>query len=550
VLGALCGGMLAPLQLLLWPELRISAVKALLAFAAWASWGAFWVGIVAFLFVEAAGVFAPGIATGRGFSAGLWWPLAAAGSFSVAAIAWWNRDQTHELLAADHRDALGAAVAIALLLTIATAVASRRPAARRRPLLWFGAPAVAALLAVWTVWASSTPSLPPPMPPRGATLPLPRKVMLVSWEGADLTWLLPAIEQGDMPFLRSLRDRGAWGQLRTAQPYSRTAFFATLATSCLPSVHGVIGRRAYRLPWLSETPVSLMLLGPWPVPHHLPWRAWERAAPPPSRRAQLWEILARAGLRVGVAGWPGIVRASWAVPQPMAAEASSFASLGTDVRTAVEPALAAFPDLAPPTRTAFAIAANITSSAQQRLAAEPVEALVLNTDLAARVRPLWTFDEAGGSQADVLRTAARFLDAQLKLEWTALGGDEVLVALVSPYGLAPPSAWRRLWSSPAQRSRWRVSPAGTPDGFVLLSGPGVKEGVRLRGSRLADVTATILYLLELPVARDMSGRVMLDAVSDERAASVPLRLIPSYGPPEKQGPGERGPVAGDDAPPG
>ena len=51
------------------------------------------------------------------------------------------------------------------------------------------------------------------------------------------------------------------------------------------------------------------------------------------------------------------------------------------------------------------------------------------------------------------------------------------------------------------------------------------------------------------MARDMAGRVLLDAVSDERAASVPLRLIPSYGPPEKQGPGDRGPVPGADMPP-
>jgi len=50
----------------------------------------------------------------------------------------------------------------------------------------------------------------------------------------------------------------------------------------------------------------------------------------------------------------------------------------------------------------------------------------------------------------------------------------------------------------------------------------------------------MLYLLELPVARDMSGRVLLEAVSDERAASVPLRLIPSYGPPERQPANDRG----------
>ena len=131
----------------------------------------------------------------------------------------------------------------------------------------------------------------------------------------------------------------------------------------------------------------------------------------------------------------------------------------------------------------------------------------------------------------MLRLAARQLDAQLHRLWLQLGGESVVLVVVSPYGLKPPSPWRRLWSSAAHRSRWRVSPADSPDGFVIFSGPGVRDGVRLRGARLADVTATLLYLLELPVARDMAGRVLLDAVSDEHAAAAPLRLIPSYGPP-------------------
>lgn len=522
---------MAPLQLLLWPELHVSAGGALLAFLAWTSWGALWVGIAAFIVVEAVGLFRPSIAVQRGFRISLWWPLVLVGSFSVAFVAWWNRDQTRDLLVADHRDALGTVMVIALLLTISAGVTGVRPEARRHPLPWAMIPAVAAVAGAWTVWASSTPFVPPAMPPRAASPPLPRRVLLVSWEGADLNWLLPAIEQGDMPFLRSRRDRGAWGQLRTPQPYARSAFFATLATSCPPSLHGVIGRRAYRLPWLSDTPVSLLLAGPWPIPHHLPWRAWQRAAPPPARRAQLWEILIRAGLRVGVAGWPGIVHASWSVAAPVAAEAAPFSSLGADLRTALEPPFAAFPELADPTRAAFAIAADVAAATERRLATEPVDALVYNSDLAARLRPLWTFEEPAGAQSEVLRAAARFLDAEIKRQWTELGGDEVVLAVVSPYGLAPPSAWRRLWSLPAQRSRWRVSPAGSPDGFVLFCGPGVKSGVRLRGAHLADVTATMLYLLELPVARDMSGRVLLEAVSDERAASTPLRLIPSYGPP-------------------
>ena len=529
--GALCGGMIAPLQLLLWPELPLSAGRALLALVAWSTWGALWMGLAAFVAVEAVGVVMPAIAARRGVRPLLWGWLAAVSGFLVAFAAWWNHRLTRELLSDDRRDALSACIVTALLLAIVSLPVAGTAVANRRPLLAAAIPSGAALAAIWVVWAAATPSLPPPVPPRTANLPAPRKVLLVSWEGADLPWVLPAIERGDMPFLRSQRERGAWGQLRTLRPYSRTAFFATLATACSPAVHGAIGRRAYRLPWLAETPISLLLAGPWPAPHHLPWRAWERAAPPPSRRAQLWEILERAQARVAIAGWPGLVRATWTVPQPIAAEASSFQSLDADLRTALEPALTAFPEHAPATRAAFAIAADVAAATERTLAGESVDAIVFNSDLAARLRPLWTFDQPPGPQEDVLRVAARQLDAALQRQWTMLGGEEVLLAVVSPYGLNPPSAWRRLWSSAAQRRRWRVSAADSPDGFVLLSGPGVRNEVRLRGARLADVTTTILYLLELPVARDMAGRVLLDAVSDERAASAPLRLIPSYGPP-------------------
>lgn len=530
--GALCGGLIAPLQLLLWPELDVSFPRALLAFAAWASWGAVWLGAAMLVAVEASGLFVPAIALQRGFRPRLWRWLATGGALLVAGVAWWNRQQSKDLLTEGRRDALGVVAGIAVLLAVAVAASGASRLAVRRPLAWALVPAAAALAAAWACWAAAPAALPPPVPPRTASPPAPPRVLLVTWEGTDLTWVLPAIERGDMPFLRAQRERGAWGQLRTLRPYSRTAFFATLATSCSPAVHGAIGRRAYRLPWLSETPVSLLLAGPWPRPHHLPWRAWQRAAQPPSRRARLWEILARAQARVAVAGWPPTVRADWSVPQPIAAEAAPYETLDAGLRTSLEPALLAFPEHAAATRSAFAIAGDVAAATERRLAAEPVDALVFNSDLAARLRPLWTFDAPVGQQEEVLRLAARTLDAQLARQWALLGGEDVLLAVVSPYGLKPPSAWRRLWSSAAQESRWRVSAAGSPDGFLLLSGPGVRPGVRLRGARLADVTATVLYLLELPVARDMAGRVLLDAVSEERAASTPLRLIPSYGPPD------------------
>jgi hypothetical protein len=159
-----------------------------------------------------------------------------------------------------------------------------------------------------------------------------------------------------------------------------------------------------------------------------------------------------------------------------------------------------------------------------------VDALAVDFELAAHLRPRWTAEEPG-SPEDVLHLAARLLDEQLRTLWLLMGEDTLLV-VVSPYGLAPPSPWQRLIHLGTPLRRWHVTPTDSPDGFVFFYGPGVRPGARLRGGRLADVTSTVLYLLELPVARDMAGRVMLEAVTDERAATVPLRLVPSYPAPD------------------
>ena len=515
--------------------MRLTVPEALLALLAWSSWGALWLGGAAFLVVEVFALFAHYLANQRGFSIGLWrWLMVAMGAL-ITGVAAWNRDLTREYLLHARRSALSVEASLALLFTIALLAAALRRRRSRHPLVVSGSAALVLLVSLWSVWVAS-----PLLPDAAPAVEPPRftasqRLLLVSIEGADLPWLLPAMERGDMPFLRSLHDTGAWGQLRTVSPFNRAAAVATMDTGCSPAVHGVSGRRAYRLPWLSPDPVSLLLDGPWPTPHQLPWRAWQQAATPPPRRATLWEILERSGLKVGLAGWPGLTRATWSVPRPLAAEAIPYGSLDEMLRASIEPSLEIHPEIAPATRFAFSINVQTPAAAALRNAVTPVEGLLVDTDLPARLRPLWTFDDDTGQGDEVLRTAARIIDEQLRELWSLMGGDNTLLVVVSPYGMAPPSPWQRIQHLFAHNVRWRVSPKDSPDGFVLFSGPGVRPGARLRGCRLPDVTATILYLLQLPVARDMAGRVRLEAITDERIAQAPLRLIPSYPAPAHTG---------------
>jgi hypothetical protein len=532
--GAFAGAALAPLQLLLWPEVSLTPARALVALLAWASWGALWIGGVLFVMVEVAGVFMPYLTSTRGFSVGLWRWLMIVVCLVASGAAWWNREETRDLLLPENRHALGVGATIATLFAISLLVPALQRRARRHPLAVSLTTASVLVAFLWGIWVARPVSRPAEPTVEPVRFPPAHHLLFVSWEGTDLPWLLPAMAKGDMPFLRSRWDNGAWGQLRTVVPYTRSATIATLLTGCAPAVHGVLGRNSYRVPWLTEGPVTLLLAGPWPGGHQLPWRAWERAAGLAPQRGTVWQILLAAGRRVGLAGWPRYAQGTWTLTRPLASEVPPFSTLDRDLQAAFEPAFRSHPDLADDARRSFAVTATFGGATARYATDRPVDALGIDYELAAHLRPLWTGEDPGDPGEDVLHQTARILDTQLRTLWLQMGEDTLLV-VVSPYGLAPPSPWQRLAHLGGTPRRWRVSPADSTDGFVLFSGPGVRPGHLQRG-RLADAVATVLYLLELPVARDMAGRVLLDAVTDERAAAVPLRLIPSY-PPWPKSPG-------------
>jgi len=77
-------------------------------------------------------------------------------------------------------------------------------------------------------------------------------------------------------------------------------------------------------------------------------------------------------------------------------------------------------------------------------------------------------------------------------------------------------------------STGRLSGAHHPEGICILWGRPIKRGARLSSANLLDVTPTALMLMGLPVADDMSGRPLMEAVSEKFQASHPLRRCPTY----------------------
>jgi predicted AlkP superfamily phosphohydrolase/phosphomutase len=110
----------------------------------------------------------------------------------------------------------------------------------------------------------------------------------------------------------------------------------------------------------------------------------------------------------------------------------------------------------------------------------------------------------------------------------ALRPGEVLL-VISGYGMEPVRLWQRALSGlTGERPVPSGTHAGAPDGFLLAVGDGIKAGALVSNGSVLDVTPTILYLMGLPVARDMEGRVLTEIVEEDFARAHPVTFIPSY----------------------
>jgi hypothetical protein len=94
--------------------------------------------------------------------------------------------------------------------------------------------------------------------------------------------------------------------------------------------------------------------------------------------------------------------------------------------------------------------------------------------------------------------------------------------------MEPVPLWRRATDALRGYAFRSGTHAGAPDGFFMAVGDGVKAGATLHGASILDVAPTILYLMGLPVARDMEGRVMSEILDDEFTRAHPVTFIPSY----------------------
>jgi len=77
------------------------------------------------------------------------------------------------------------------------------------------------------------------------------------------------------------------------------------------------------------------------------------------------------------------------------------------------------------------------------------------------------------------------------------------------------------------------------EGVLLARGPGIRRGVRLADAGIMDIGPTILYLLDLPLGRDMEGRILKEALDPRLLARRSVKWVPTHSSAARAEPKER-----------
>jgi len=412
---------------------------------------------------------------------------------------------------------------------------------------------------------------PTPVPLATETIPPARRIVLIGIDGLGPDQVRDGISRGTLPVFAQALRRGAHGPLATLRPTEGPPIWTTILTGRLPRDHGIKSFTTYRL---AGSPAVFELLPKGALVGVLERTGLVSRSPVTSasrKRRALWDILNAFGIQTGT------VRV-WGTHPPQKVQgfmlSPYFHLLRHDAARVGETLHP--PDLLREVTARGVAAEDVDRAMVSRFvdlqAQVPGDAVPWRRDLVERALvPDITYERAGTvlrqaydppffvtcyegldvvghaftrfakperfgdvTSAEVRRYGvvvdryAAYLSERVGEAALALRPGEILL-VVSGYGTEPVRLWRRALSALAGE---RPAPSGThaaaPDGFLMALGDGVKPGAMLQSASVLDVAPTILYLMGLPVARDMEGRVLTEIVEEDFARAHPVTFIPSY----------------------
>ena len=431
----------------------------------------------------------------------------------------------------DARRVLGATAVVAGLWAAAAFASAFRPRTRRAAAAPVPALFLGLFLFVPVLGGRSRPAAAlatPPSLPAAAT----RSLLVVGLEGVSWELVTAGASEGALPTFAELLKRGAAGPLESLGAFDRSALWTTAATGKRPLKHGVVSSEEQR------TIAGTLLLRPF-----VPGSAFRIGLPfvplrhvvLESRSLAFWEILGRRGHETAVLGWPA---ARAGIDERLETFRVEPAGLDRLLARSLSPD-GLSPELA--TQTTLAGAAldlSVVGAALGTVPQGPSNVLVLVLSGAEKAaRP---FGAAGDphywgipvpdaeARARALKAYYRFLDDLLR-DLVEREGRDRTICVFAPVSFGPPppldAVAAFLRAEPPQ-----TGPEAGADGFLLLHGAGIREGVRLTSAHMLDLVPTLLVLSGEPIARDIDGRVLAEAFDERFSGRTSIPIVTTFEP--------------------
>ena len=453
-------------------------------------------------------------------------------------------------------------------------IAFTRPIRPKRDLIL-----AAILLAVFTstflyyrsLWVLAVdPDLTMPAAPRSD-----RKSLVIGIDSANWHAMIPLLEKGLLPNIKGIMDAGVHGPLETIKPTASSIIWTSMITGKHFRKHGIDGFAYYNIPGLKR---SLQMKGTMFERLLILLRVRKMVSLTPFNSEAricdtLWNIMSRNGYSVGVVNW----MASWPIDEVDGFMISSRFLTIKDLEDEAFPEKMVTPsslygeavelfkipvyDSLPPFITALDRTDGVMDEYVHGL--ENLEKKVrLTISLSKKYDPdcilfydhfldsvqhrLWRFKEPDRYQEAIPREHValygglidytyRYLDQAIGRLIREIGeGRDIFI--VSDHGMEPIPIFshkptKRKRDPSTEKVAFTVISAHhymAPPGIFIASGRGIRKGAEVRNATIYDITPTLLYLYDLPVAADMDGKVLEEILEPGYFTQHRLSSITTY----------------------
>lgn len=400
---------------------------------------------------------------------------------------------------------------------------------------------LAALLAPALLHGHGGAALPPsePAPP----LPRPQgRLVWINIDGGDLEDVLGLQAKGKLPALSRLRREGTYGRLDTLAPCVAAVTRTTMVTGRLPWRSGVRGEFERRI---AERPVDIEIIPPGlQFDALLAPFAQRRALTVGDRRGpSIWDVVESAGGVAVSGGWEiDLDQAQAAGEHETRSARRTAAEFSEGDASFAEPQAEAMAvDLARALRADQKVEADLSRALEAWAPASAgrapgVVALSFpGLDAVAHrflrmARPATFGNVTSDEQERYGRILERYyarLDAVIGRA-RMLAGPDGWILVTSSHGIEPAPVPLRLLLPVFGLEPIPGTHERDPGGFLFAAGPGVRSGSPFGRAGLADVAPTALYLLGLPIARDIDGSILDALLQPEAMRERPAVIIDRY----------------------